>query len=138
MHLNAFFLLFLFGMHPQSIGGVGGAVADADCVVHIEAPTYNNVARFAGLQGEVVIKVEINPDGKVTSAHSLSGNSLLRQEADKNIRTWVFATGESRAMEVHYIFRLEEPKVENNPPTRVTFDLPHTVTLVSNFAPVEP
>lgn len=107
------------------------------CVVHLEAPSYNNVARFARLQGDVAVQVTVGSDGRITSAKATGDSSLLRDEAEKNARTWIFESGESRALEIHYIFHLEEPEVQNNPPARVTFDLPEHVTVVSNFAPVE-
>lgn len=126
-------ILLLLTVNPKLTEVTAGTA----CVIHLESPTYSNVARFAKLQGEVVVRVEISPDGRVTSARTLGGTSLLGQEAERNARTWLFATGANRNIEVHYIFRLEKPDVENNPPTRVIFDLPERVTVTSNFAPVE-
>jgi Gram-negative bacterial TonB protein C-terminal len=109
------------------------------CVVHLESPSYNNVARFARLQGDVTVAVTIDSDGRVSSATATgTSSSLLRDEAEKNIRTWIFEKGGSRLIEVHFIFRLVQPEVQNNPPAKVTFDLPERVTVVSNFAPKEP
>jgi TonB family protein len=132
MRLASVVLLFLM-INPKLTGDAAGPA----CVIHLESPTYSNVARFAKLEGEVIVRVEISPGGSVTSARSLGGTSLLGQEAERNARTWLFAPGENRNIQVHYIFRLEKPDVENNPPTRVIFDLPERVTVISNFAPVE-
>jgi hypothetical protein len=107
-------------------------------VVHLEAPSYNNVARFARLQGDVTVAVTVGSDGSVSSATATGTSSpLLRAEAERNIRTWIFQTGENQVLEVHYIYSLGLPTVENNPPAKVTFDLPERVTVVSNFAPIE-
>jgi TonB family protein len=126
-------ILLLLMINPKLAGDMAGTA----CVIHLESPTYSNVARFAKLQGEVVVRVEISPDGRVTSARALGGTSLLGQEAERNALTWVFATGGKRDIEVHYVFRLEKPEMEHNPPTRVTFDLPGRVIVISNFAPTE-
>lgn len=41
------------------------------------APTYPGIARSAGAEGEVVVEVKIDAEGKVTSAITISGRELL-------------------------------------------------------------
>ena|SRR2546425_11045022 len=103
-------------------------------VIHLESPNYHHLARAAGLQGEVRVQVKIAADGKVVSTGATSGHQLLRREAESNVQKWLFNSGEDRTLDVLYEFRLEEPEVYCDPPSRVTFDLPHKVRVVSNFA----
>ena len=108
------------------------------CVVHLESPRYDPLARQIRVQGDVPVQVRINESGKVTSARATTGHPLLVRVAEGNIQTWVFNRGEERTIEIVYQFRLEEPEVYYDPPSRVTFDLPHQVRITSNFKPVDP
>lgn len=55
-----------------------------------ETPAYPEAARMAGVTGEVVVKVVVNEDGKVTEAKALSGPSLLKHAAVVAARGWRF------------------------------------------------
>jgi len=108
------------------------------CVVHLECPIYDRLARITRLQGEVKVKITIGPDGKVLSAAGVSGHPLLVKDVEQNIRKWTFIHGSERTFEVLYDFRLEEPEVYEDPPSRVSFDLPYRVRVVSNFYENQP
>jgi TonB family protein len=108
------------------------------CLLHLESPIYHRLARQARIQGEVKVLVKIAPDGKVFSAHATSGHQLLRQEVESNVQKWIFNPGEEQTIEVAYEFRLEEPEVDSEPPSRVSFDLPSRVLVISNFKPIYP
>jgi len=51
---------------------------------------YPPLARTAHVVGEVKMAFVIDPSGSVISVEILSGNSMLRKEAEKNVRTWKF------------------------------------------------
>lgn len=55
------------------------------------APTYPAAARSAHVQGDVVIKVEISPDGLVRSPKVLSGPAMLREAAASALRQWRYS-----------------------------------------------
>lgn len=52
------------------------------------APVYPGTAQSAHVQGDVVIQVEISPDGLVRSTKVLSGPSILRQAAVSAVKGW--------------------------------------------------
>ena len=111
---------------------------EGTCVVHLESPLYDPLARQIRAQGDVPVQVRIDQSGKVTSAHATMGHPLLVRVAERNIQTWAFNRGEERTIEIVYQFRLEEPDVYYDPPSRVSFDLPHQIRIVSNFKQVNP
>lgn len=108
------------------------------CIGHLESPLYDPLARQARLQGDVSIQIRVAPDGRVASVQTIAGPSLLAREAERNIRTWVFNPGDERTLAITYEFRLEQPEIYYDPPSRVTFDLPDKVRIVSNFKQINP
>ncbi len=53
-----------------------------------QAPKYPAEAKKKHIQGTVVIKAIISKQGKIESAHAISGPELLRESAVKAVRTW--------------------------------------------------
>jgi TonB family protein len=53
-------------------------------------PPYPEIAKKAGIQGEVQVQVLIAEDGRVIEATVLSGNPLLRNTARDAAKRWVF------------------------------------------------
>jgi len=111
---------------------------DSVCVLHLESPLYDPLARQTRVQGDVRIRVRIEATGKVISAQTESGHPLLAREAEKNIQKWLFNPGNERTIEVIYEFRLDEPEIYYDPPSRVSFDLPSRVRIRSNFKKINP
>lgn len=107
---------------------------------HVESLAYPDVARAAQIQGTVDVEIEIDSQGKVLSASSISGHPALKQAAEKNIRTWKFdaSSAESSRLTVRYEFRLELPRTYYRPESRNLFDLPIRVTVISNFPEPQP
>lgn len=109
------------------------------CVRDLDAPSYPELARQAQVEGVVTVSVAIGSDGRATSSE-ISGPStyvgtpraLLAEEAQSNIKTWTFSSGEPRKVEVTYEFRLEQPKVRTMPQARIHFDLPNHVVITSH------
>jgi TonB family protein len=99
---------------------------------HIESPEYPRLAMAARIQGKVLLTVRIAVDGKVVSATASTGHALLREYAEKSVKSWVFNEGEERTLEMSYEFSLVEPDVYC-PRLRVTFELPARVLIVSNL-----
>lgn len=108
--------------------------------VHVESLAYPDVARAAQIQGVVEVEIEINSQGKVSSASAISGHPLLKQSAEKNIRSWRFDTSSSdiRRLTVTYEFILELPKTYYQPESRNLFDLPTRVTVISKLPEPQP
>jgi TonB family protein len=55
------------------------------------APIYPATAQWAQIQGDVVIKVEIRPDGLVRSSRILSGPPMLREAATSTLKQWRYS-----------------------------------------------
>ena len=81
-------------------------------------PAYPVIAVSRKVSGAVLIDVMVNPDGKVTDAHVISGPELLRPAAKKAALLWRFEplknVGEARSVRLTFIFH--EPTYE--PPTK--------------------
>jgi TonB family protein len=56
------------------------------------SPVYPATAKSAHVQGDVVIRVEISPDGLVRSSRVLSGPSMLRQAAASTLKQWRYSS----------------------------------------------
>lgn len=107
-------------------------------VAHLESPIYGAVARQSRTQGDIKLEVHIRPDGTVQEAHGISGNPLLIHDAVLNIQSWTFNRGDERVIEITYEFRLSPPEIYCQVPSRVSFDLPYHVKVVTNFAQAMP
>ncbi|HLZ52101.1 MAG TPA: TonB family protein [Candidatus Acidoferrum sp.] len=106
----------------------------------VESISYPDLARQTAIQGAVEVEIIISSAGVVSSASSISGHPLLKQAAEKNIKTWRFdssSTG-NRPMTVTYEFRLELPKKSYRPESRNIFELPARVIVISNFPEPQP
>ena len=101
----------------------------------VESIAYPDFARAAQIQGTVDVEIIISSDGGVSSANAISGHPVLKQAAEKNIRTWRFSSSSvgSTPLRVTYEFRLELPKTYYRPESRNIFELPTRVTVISNF-----
>lgn len=55
------------------------------------SPAYPELARRMHLSADVVVRVDILPDGTVASSHAESGHFLFRQAAEDAVRDWRFA-----------------------------------------------
>jgi TonB family protein len=103
----------------------------ARSVLHVESFEYPSGALGAQIQGDVTLHAQVEADGHVPWALLASGNLLLGDDAINNLRAWKFEPGDKEIVEVTYHFVLTEPKVFD-PRTICKFDLPNTVTVISN------
>jgi TonB family protein len=78
-------------------------------------PAYPAIAAGWAVSGTVLVDVEINPDGVVTSASIVSGPAMLRKPATDAAKLWLFNTANSserRSTRLSFIFR--EASYEGN------------------------
>jgi TonB family protein len=72
-------------------GGVTiDATEEAKLRVQQVRPIYPPVARQAGIEGTVSMRILINENGKVTRVEPLSGESILQQAAMRAVRQWQY------------------------------------------------
>jgi len=57
-------------------------------LLHAVAPKYPDVARYAGIQGDVVLRVIIGPDGAVHDVSLLWGEPVLGRAAMEAVEEW--------------------------------------------------
>jgi TonB family protein len=62
-----------------------GQIAESSAVRMVK-PTYSQVASRSNIGGKVVVNVEIDPEGNVTSAIAVSGHQLLRFDSETAAR----------------------------------------------------
>jgi TonB family protein len=112
-------------------------------VNHVDAPTtYPHLARQARIQGTVSIHLKISALGRVLDAQaatedpSLKAHPILQSQALQLVRNWTFecigcpnSTGYDHTLV--FIYRLEGKEEPYNN-SRVTMDLPDTVTIIAN------
>ena len=80
-------------------------------------PPYPPAARAVRASGEVVVKVNIDKDGKVTSAEAENGHPLLRRAAEAAARSSTFEaieTGE-RVAKLTYVFLSDGGEKKSSP-----------------------
>jgi len=72
------------------------------------APQYPPIAVAARVEGVVVIRVEIGPDGAVIMAEVISGSEMLRISAIQAAKKWRFANdpATNRVSNVRFIYGL--------------------------------
>jgi TonB family protein len=122
------FLLLLFlnhGLAPRF------PESTARCVIHLESPAYPELLRAARVFGTAVLRVRIDPKGRVESVSKLAGPDALASVAEENLRKWVFSPGQSTTLEIRYEFRLDPPGTFERVVPKVEFDLPSYVLVVS-------
>ena len=67
-------------------------------VIVAVAPAYPPVAVSANLSDDLIIEVEINKEGAVTSVHAVSGNKLLQLYSERAAKRWRFSETTSDTM----------------------------------------
>ncbi|HVZ84694.1 MAG TPA: energy transducer TonB [Terracidiphilus sp.] len=69
------------------------SVSESDARSHLlthEEAIYPPIAKAAQIQGDIVIALTIDPDGKATALRVLSGPAMLQQAALDAVKTWSF------------------------------------------------
>ncbi len=61
------------------------------------APVYPELAKRMRISGAVKVEATVDPEGKVTSVKTLSGNHALSPAAEEAVSKWKFAPGEGVA-----------------------------------------
>ena len=74
---------------PPRVVHVGGEVREPTKVKHVN-PVYPDVAARAMVQGNVVVELQVNTEGRVTDAQVVKGIPLLNEAALAAVRQWVY------------------------------------------------
>lgn len=112
------------------------------CIRHLVPPTrYPMMARLARLQGTVVVRLTIAPDGSVSEATTetkdplLIAHPILQSEIKQVVQTWTFeclscTPGSKFKHTISFSYRLEGAASDHSD-MKVSLDLPDKVTVVA-------
>jgi len=75
-------------------------VSKKPVVVVKTQPKYPELARRAGIEGQVVCEIVVGKDGKVKKARVVKSVPMLDEAALSAVKTWVFTPGEQRDRKV--------------------------------------
>lgn len=99
---------------------------------HVESLEYPRLAVVAKIQGAVKVVIVLDSEGRVRSAEAISGPAILKDAAKENIMKWRFDVGSEQELSVTYQFQLKEVPESQTPHSENKFDLPDTVTVLSD------
>lgn len=104
---------------------------------------YPLLAAQAQVQGEVKLRLSLDPQGRVSRADVLSGNSILADAARHSLLSWKFsqscksAPGDPETIDFTYRFRLEGA-VASHPRTAFSYEHPFKATVISQALAWQP
>lgn len=94
------------------VGESGKLIFDSE-IESYSPPTYPKVARMRGLEGDVLIRLKVSPEGEALSPEiiSSSGHPVLDEAAMNAVKTWRFRarkTSDLAVVEKRIVFRLNQ------------------------------
>jgi len=108
-------------------------------VAHMELPHYPEIARDAGVQGDVRVSVTVGSDGKIIDDDAMADRRMLRDTALANIKKWTFEPtfSSSRRFNVFYQFMLRE-RTNLLPDEEITVDeeIPRRIRIIASPSPL--
>jgi TonB family protein len=128
-----------------------GQIQDGLCPKHIETPQYPALERQVHVTGKITLTVTVDADGKVEHVEAVADNPvqrhpLLQNSAAENMQHWTFAKPSfapyTQVIVYDYEYDLTLPP-SGGPSslpsiTKVTFDLPARVNILTNGEIIEP
>jgi outer membrane biosynthesis protein TonB len=116
----------------QATTDAPSTVFDEDVrVVRFVDMSYPLIAGVAGIQGAVVVKAELDADGRVLVANAVSGSRALVEPCVANVKKWQFESG-SRSAIVVYLFTRTDGMCDRQ---SVLFSLRKNVASVTTCIP---
>lgn len=118
--------------HPEVFVGQARASTPEPCVIHLSSLNYPLLARQSRIQGKVTASVLVYRDGTASVAKEGTGQPLLLEAAQENLKTWRFRPNDATVpiqLEVEYVFVLDpqNPMDDFNVASTMTLDLPRRV-----------
>jgi len=108
------------------------ASTESVTLLRVESLEYPVVARLARIEGHVEMDIQVGADGTVLSVNVKSGHPLLQEAAKANVKTWLLDSGRERTIAITYRFVLEAAR-RRCPQTRLIYELPQSITVISNL-----
>ena len=109
-------------------------------VTHAEVPAYPGIAAVARAFGKVIVNVEIDAEGKVSSAKVSSGHPLLQPATKKAATLWRFESvqGQADIRKVKLILEYLNPEKYKTCKTKPEFVTPYHVKITRCPEEVQP
>lgn len=79
---------------------------------HMVQPEYPKMARLSHIEGDVLVELEVDSNGRVQKVRTVRGDPMLKDAAEEAVRKWRFApppdnqTGEPSVTQIRFNFRL--------------------------------
>jgi TonB family protein len=110
-----------------------GADSDGWCATKLQSLDYPALALQARISGAVHLGAHITTDGSVRDTRIISGNRILGEAAENNLRKWRFmrcssGSGKDDDIEVSYNFELVGVTM-STPRTLFSYEHPYRVTI---------
>lgn len=74
-------------------------------VLHVERLIYPLVAKLGHIEGTVILRATVDPEGRVSAVAALSGPKALLKESAENLKKWTFARPRGSTVLAVYWFR---------------------------------
>jgi TonB family protein len=102
------FLSSTWAQHEEAVG-------DSDVkVIDYTELTYSSIARYARIQGAVVLRAKLDNEGRVVDASVISGPEVFRLDCLNNIRKWRFEPNPRKSVVVIYNFSLVDGRCKSD------------------------
>lgn len=114
---------------PSPEGPVSVAWPSLTPLIRPRTPSFPAMARVAGVQGQVTVKVLLGRNGAVAQAEAVDGPAMLRPAAEAWCRQWVFAPVEAEgrpveaASQITLAFRMKDLAPFRDAPTGAVLEV---------------
>lgn len=114
-------------------------VEDKDIkVVEFENLSYPQIARATHITGVVVLRLNLDADGKVLEGQVVSGNPLLTRVCIENAKKWRFKPNSQKAVILVYDFRLDGLCPRNVESSQLLLYPPNLINVTGCVETVQP
>lgn len=104
---RAWLVVLIASVQACLLGQDGPVLDETVKTMHFEALTYPLAARFAHIQGNVVVRARLDDQGRVTSSEAVSGAKGLIPECLSNSKKWRFQPNPQKTVFIIYRFKFE-------------------------------
>ncbi len=116
---------------PESVPSPSARFTGTTPVVEsADVPRYPEMARNAGITGEVVLDVAVI-GGQISNVEARSGDRMLTSEAIRNVKTWRFAADTSGKFTTRFSFNVESRDTGASTAPRIELQLPDHVRITA-------
>src|SRR5882672_3336805 len=102
-------IVMLLPMNGALISGTQQA-SQQPAVVQAVASSYPRIAVTAGASGTVIVEVQVDARGTVTSVHTVGRTTVLAKAAENSAKRWIFGTTDesnnTRVVRLTFLFKI--------------------------------